>query len=83
LQHRRSNRLDESSIVWLQPITVLEQPMSFAIYIVGVIIFIGGLIYGAVLMSIPAHWIVVMALVLLGLSVLTGVNVTRQKDSAD
>ncbi len=57
--------------------------MSFSIYIVGVIIFIGGLIYGAVLMSIPTQWIVVMALVLLGLSVLTGVNVTRQKDTAD
>jgi hypothetical protein len=59
-----------------------EQPMSFAIYIVGVVIFIGGLIYGAVLMNIPEQWIAVMAIILLGLSVLVGVNQTRQKDPA-
>lgn len=56
--------------------------MSFALYIGGVLIFIGGLIYGAVLLDVPAQWIAVGATVLLGLSVLTGVKVTRQKDSA-
>jgi uncharacterized membrane protein YiaA len=59
-----------------------EQPMSFAIYIVGVVIFIGGLIYGAVLLNIPEQWIAVLAIILLGLSVLVGVNQTRQKDPA-
>ncbi len=56
--------------------------MTFLIYIVGVAIFIGGLIYGAVLMQVPQQWIVVGAIVLLGLSVLAGVSVTRQKDPA-
>ncbi|MDZ4811024.1 MAG: hypothetical protein SGI99_00210 [Pseudomonadota bacterium] len=56
--------------------------MSFAIYIIGVAIFIGGLIYGAVLMNVPQQWIAVGAIVLLGLSVLMGVNATRQKDPA-
>lgn len=56
--------------------------MSFSIYIVGVAIFIGGLIYGAVLMNVPSQWIVVATLIMLGLSVLMGVNVTRQKDPA-
>lgn len=56
--------------------------MLFALYIGGVVIFIGGLIYGAVLLDVPAQWIAVGAIVLLGLSVLTGVKVTRQKDSA-
>jgi len=56
--------------------------MSFALYIGGVVIFIGGLIYGAVLLDVPAQWIAVGAIVTLGLPVLTGVKVTRQKDSA-
>lgn len=56
--------------------------MSFAIYITGVVIFIGGLVYGAVLMDVPNHWIAVGAIVTLGLAVLTGVKVTRQKDPA-
>ena len=54
--------------------------MSFAIYITGVAIFIGGLVYGAILLHAPAQWIVVGALILLGLAVLTGVKATRQKD---
>lgn len=55
--------------------------MSFAIYIVGFLIFIGGLVYAAVLLNVPQQWIVVGAVVLLGLAVLTGVKATRQKDS--
>lgn len=54
--------------------------MSFVIYIVGAVIFMGGLIYGAVLVKIPSQWIIVGSLVVLGLAVLTGVKVTRQKD---
>lgn len=56
--------------------------MSFVIYIIGVMIFIAGLIYGAILLNVPAQWITAGAIVLLGLSVLVGVNTTRQKDSA-
>lgn len=55
--------------------------MSFGIYLIGYVILIAGLIYGAHLMHIPAHWIVVGALVLVGLGILTGVKATRQKDS--
>ena len=55
--------------------------MSFGIYIVGYLIVIGGLTYGAMLMHVPAHWIVVGALVLTGLALVTGVQATRQKDS--
>jgi hypothetical protein len=57
--------------------------MSFGIYIIGFLILIGGLIYGAVLIHMPSHWIVVGAIVLAGLGILTGVKNTRQKDSAD
>ena len=54
--------------------------MSFGIYAAGYAILIGGLIYGAHLMHVPAHWIVVGAIVLLGLGILSGVKATRQRD---
>jgi hypothetical protein len=54
--------------------------MSFGIYAVGFVLVIGGLIYGAHLMHVPGHWIVVGAIVLLGLGVLSGVKATRQRD---
>jgi len=56
--------------------------MSFGIYSIGFVLVIGGLIYGAHLMHVPAHWIAVGAIILLGLGVLTGVKATRQKDAA-
>jgi hypothetical protein len=57
--------------------------LSFALYVVGFLIVIGGLIYGAVMLHVPQHWIVVGAVILLGLAILTGVKATRQKDKAD
>ena len=56
--------------------------MSYVLYVVGFVIIIGGLIYGAVLMHIPTQWIVVGSVVLLGMGILTGVKATRQKDSS-
>jgi uncharacterized membrane protein len=57
--------------------------MSFGIYAVGFAILIGGLIYGAHLMHMPTHWIVVGAVVLAGIGILSGVKATRQKDSSE
>jgi hypothetical protein len=57
--------------------------MSFGIYVVGFLILIGGLIYGAVILHMAPQWIVVGAVVLLGMGILTGVKATRQKDTAD
>jgi hypothetical protein len=54
--------------------------MSFGLYAMGFAIVIGGLIYGAYLAHMPAHWIVVGAVVMLGVGILTGVKATRQKD---
>lgn len=56
---------------------------SLAIYSVGLLILIGGLVYGAVLAGIPTHWIVVGAVVAVGAGILTAATKTRQKDSAD
>lgn len=56
--------------------------MSFAIYLVGVALLIGGLVYGAVILNVPHQWIAVGAIIMLGLSVITAVRTTRQKDPA-
>jgi hypothetical protein len=57
--------------------------MSFGLYIIGYLIVICGLTYGATLMHVPAHWIAVMAIVLVGLGIVTGVKNTRPKDPAN
>ena len=54
--------------------------MSFGIYIVGFLILIGGLIWGAVMLHVAPRWIAVGAIVLVGLAILKGVKATRQKD---
>jgi uncharacterized membrane protein len=56
--------------------------MSFGLYAIGFAIVISGLIYGAYLVHMPTHWIVVGAVVLLGVGILTGVKATRQRDPA-
>jgi hypothetical protein len=56
--------------------------MSFGIYLTGFVVVVAGLVYGATLMHLPIHWIVVGGLVLVGLGILTGVKATRQRDSA-
>jgi hypothetical protein len=54
--------------------------MSFGIYLIGFAIMLGGLIYGANLLPVPAHWIAVAAIVLPGVGILSGAKATRQKD---
>ena len=54
--------------------------MSFGLYAIGLLFVIGGLIYGATLMPVPTHWIVVGAIVLAGAGILSGVKATRQRD---
>jgi hypothetical protein len=54
--------------------------MSFALYTIGFLVMLGGLIWGAHMMHVPAQWIGVGTVVLLGLGILTAVKNTRQKD---
>jgi hypothetical protein len=56
--------------------------MSFGIYVAGILLVIGGLIYAAALLHTPLHWIVAGAAVFLGLGVLAAVKATRQRDPA-
>jgi hypothetical protein len=54
--------------------------MSFALYAVGYLILIAGISYLAHLFHIPNHYIVAIAVIMLGVGVVTGVSATRQKD---
>jgi hypothetical protein len=56
--------------------------MSFGLYALGFAILTIGLIYGAYLLHVPRHWIVVGAIVLMGAGILSGVKATRQRDTA-
>jgi hypothetical protein len=57
--------------------------MSFSLYIVGFVILIVGLAVGAYLLHVPAQWIGVGVVVMVGLGVLTGVANTRQRDPSN
>jgi len=54
--------------------------MSFGLYAAGFAIVIGGLVYAAHLVRMPTQWIVVGAVVLIGIGILSAVKATRQKD---
>jgi threonine/homoserine/homoserine lactone efflux protein len=56
--------------------------MSFGIYLGGIVLVLGGLIYAAAILHAPIQWIIVGALVLLGFGILTAVKATRQRDGA-
>jgi hypothetical protein len=53
---------------------------SFALYLIGMIVVIGGLAYVAFLMHVPSQWIVAGAVVLLGLGIVGAVTHTRRRD---
>jgi len=56
---------------------------SLAIYLIGLVIFIAGLAYGAHLLHVPQKWIGVGLIVVVGLGVLMGAIKTRQRDSSE
>lgn len=53
---------------------------SFALYLIGMIVVIGGLTYAAWLMHVPTQWLVVGVLVLLGIGIVGAVTHTRRRD---
>ena len=54
--------------------------MSFALYLVGFLIVIGGVAWGMSRAGVPTVWIAITCMILLGLGVLKGVSKTRSKD---
>ncbi|MEH3085331.1 MAG: hypothetical protein PGN26_02035 [Xylophilus ampelinus] len=54
--------------------------MSFALYMIGFILFLGGVIWAAVVAGVPQLYIVIGAVILLGIGIFSGVGRTRSKD---
>ncbi|MCA8892806.1 hypothetical protein [Hyphomonas jannaschiana] len=55
---------------------------SFSLYLIGFVIFIAGLAYGAFLLGIATTWIAVGAFTLFGLGMVIGVGKTRARDES-
>ena len=62
-------------------ITAQGDVMSFGLYSAGFAIVIVGLAYAAHLVHMPMHWIIVGAIVMVGIGILSGVKATRQRDT--
>jgi cadmium resistance protein CadD (predicted permease) len=56
--------------------------MSFGLYAAGYAIVIVGLVYAAHLLHVPSQWILVGAVVMIGIGILSAVKATRPKDAA-
>jgi ABC-type multidrug transport system permease subunit len=56
---------------------------NFSLYLIGIVVLIMGLVYGAHLLGVPHMWIAVGVLILLGLGIATGVTRTRRREPSD
>lgn len=54
--------------------------MSFALYMIGFVIFMAGLIWGASVAGVPTLYIGIGALIILGIGIFSAVSRTRGKD---
>ena len=54
--------------------------MSFTLYLIGTIILVAGVAYVAHLAHVPQHWILAIAIILLGAGVMGAVSSTRRRD---
>ncbi len=56
--------------------------MSFALYMLGFVLFLGGVIWGAVEAGVPNLYIGIGTLILLGIGIFSAVSKTRTKDTS-
>lgn len=54
--------------------------MSFGLYILGVVLLIGGVAWGLDAIGVPTQYIAIAAIIIAGLGIMTGVSRTRTKD---
>ncbi len=54
--------------------------MSFGLYTFGTLLLIAGVLYVCHLAHVPQHWMVALAIVLLGAGIMAAVTNTRSKD---
>jgi len=53
---------------------------AFGLYVICFFVLLGGLIYGAYLVHIPQTWIIVGALVIIGIGIMSAVSHTKRRD---
>src|ERR1700739_3191520 len=54
---------------------------SFGLYVLGFVVLLGGVGYGAYLLHVPHTWIVVGALVIIGIGIMSDVTRTKHRDA--
>ena len=55
---------------------------NFVVYLIGTLLVVTGLAYGASRLGVSQVWIVAGALIIIGLGLMGGIVKTRQKDPA-
>lgn len=53
---------------------------AFALYVVGFFVLLAGLIYAAFLVHVPQTWIIVGALIVVGIGIMSAVSHTKRRD---
>ena len=54
--------------------------MSFAIYVFGFLVLIGGVAWGLITAGVRPLYVAIACVIMLGIGILTGVTKTRSKD---
>jgi len=54
--------------------------MTFALYVFGFMIFIGGVAWGLITAGVRPLYVIIACVILLGIGILTGATRTRSKD---
>lgn len=54
--------------------------MSFALYLIGYFIVIGGVAWGLITVGLPTIFVMILCVILFGLGILSAVTQTRSKD---
>jgi len=56
--------------------------MSFALYLIGFVLLIGGIAWGLVVAGVPYLYVAIACLILVGVGIISGVSKTRLKDAS-
>jgi len=54
--------------------------MSFPLYIIGFLVFTGGVAWALITAKVPTLYVIIACTILLGIGIMTGVSKTRTKD---
>lgn len=54
--------------------------MSFALYVIGFVIVIGGVAWALMTAHVPTTYVMITCVILLGIGIMSAVNHTRSKD---